>query len=198
MGKRVSALRPPLNRGRGHARPRSGAACYPWQPSTRVHHYHRLHGPPLPPSPWPQARPPPRPRSGAACYPWQPSTRVHDRRRALELLAASPDGCAILLAHGFSKDMSRLSDEWSDDDFDVLADGVVVGRIMKAIAHRRGRRGCGRWPAHEDHTPTHGYAATREAEPLRHDAPGAARCAQPRPLPCRTHGGAGRCALRSD
>jgi len=34
---------------------------------------------------------------------------------------------------------------------------------------------------HEDHTPTHGYAATREAEPLRYDAPGAARCAQPRP-----------------
>ena len=33
------------------------------------------------------------------------------------------------------RDMSRLSDEWSDDDFDVLADGVVVGRIMKAMAH---------------------------------------------------------------
>ena len=27
---------------------------------------------------------------------------------------------------------SRLSGEWSDDDYDVLADGVVVGRIMKA------------------------------------------------------------------
>jgi hypothetical protein len=38
------------------------------------------------------------------------------------------------------------SDEWSDDDFDVLSDGVVVGRIMKAMAHRRGRLGCGRWP----------------------------------------------------
>src|SRR5262245_39907018 len=33
--------------------------------------------------------------------------------------------------------------------------------------------------------PTHGYAATCEAEPLRHDAPGAARCAQPRPAAVR-------------
>jgi hypothetical protein len=29
---------------------------------------------------------------------------------------------------------SRLSGEWSDDDYDVLADGMVVGRIMKAAA----------------------------------------------------------------
>jgi hypothetical protein len=29
---------------------------------------------------------------------------------------------------------SRLSGEWNDDDFDVLADGVVVGPIMKAAA----------------------------------------------------------------
>src|SRR5260370_34703012 len=27
---------------------------------------------------------------------------------------------------------SRPSGEWSEDDFDVLADGVVVGRIFKA------------------------------------------------------------------
>src|SRR5262245_60763921 len=27
---------------------------------------------------------------------------------------------------------SRLSGEWSDDDYDVLAEGIVVGRIMKA------------------------------------------------------------------
>jgi hypothetical protein len=26
---------------------------------------------------------------------------------------------------------SRLSGEWNDDDYDVLADGAVVGRIMK-------------------------------------------------------------------
>jgi hypothetical protein len=28
----------------------------------------------------------------------------------------------------------RPSGEWEDDDYDVLADGVVVGRIMKAEA----------------------------------------------------------------
>jgi hypothetical protein len=33
---------------------------------------------------------------------------------------------------------SRLSGEWSDDDYDVLADGVVVGRIMKAAAAPEG------------------------------------------------------------
>jgi hypothetical protein len=27
--------------------------------------------------------------------------------------------------------VSRPSGEWNDDDYDVLADGVVVGRIMK-------------------------------------------------------------------
>ena len=32
---------------------------------------------------------------------------------------------------------SRPSGEWSDDDFDVLADGVVVGRIMKITARYR-------------------------------------------------------------
>src|SRR6516165_4578621 len=29
---------------------------------------------------------------------------------------------------------SRPSGEWNDDDYDVLADGAVVGRIMKAAA----------------------------------------------------------------
>jgi len=29
---------------------------------------------------------------------------------------------------------SRPSDEWNDDDFDVLADGAVVGRIFKVSA----------------------------------------------------------------
>ena len=47
---------------------------------------------------------------------------------------------------------SRPSGQWSDDDYDVLADGVVVGRIMKAAAKPP-----------EDRTPTHGYEATREA-----------------------------------
>ena len=29
---------------------------------------------------------------------------------------------------------SRLSGEWSDDDYDVFADGAVVGRIFKVHA----------------------------------------------------------------
>ena len=60
---------------------------------------------------------------------------------------------------------SRPSGEWNDDDFDVLADGAVVGRIMKVHAAPEGSPWM--WTLafgqHEDHTPTHGYAATRQA-----------------------------------
>jgi hypothetical protein len=60
---------------------------------------------------------------------------------------------------------SRISGEWNDDDFDVLADGVVVGRIIKAAAAPVGMPWM--WTLafghHEDCTPTHGYEATREA-----------------------------------
>ena len=47
-----------------------------------------------------------------------------ERRRALKLLASNADGCteAIMLAHGFT----------------VLADGAVVGRIMRAAAAPEG------------------------------------------------------------
>jgi hypothetical protein len=59
---------------------------------------------------------------------------------------------------------SRSSGEWNDDDFDVLADGIVVGRIMKAAAAPEGMPWM--WTLafgqHEDRTPTHGYEATRE------------------------------------
>jgi hypothetical protein len=41
---------------------------------------------------------------------------------------------------------SRPSGEWNDDDFDVLADGGVVGRIFHAAASPWARRGCGRMP----------------------------------------------------
>jgi hypothetical protein len=54
---------------------------------------------------------------------------------------------------------SRLSVEWSDDDFDVLAEGIVVGRIMKAAAAPVGTPWL--WTLafgqHEDRMPTHGY-----------------------------------------
>ena len=52
--------------------------------------------------------------------------------------------------------------EWNDDDFDVLAEGVVVGRIMRAAASPVDAPWL--WTLafgyHEDRTPTHGYAAT--------------------------------------
>ena len=60
---------------------------------------------------------------------------------------------------------SRTSGQWKEDDFDVLADGVVVGRIMKAAASPVDAPWL--WTLvfghHEDRTPTHGYAETREA-----------------------------------
>jgi hypothetical protein len=60
---------------------------------------------------------------------------------------------------------SRPSGEWSDDDFDVLSHGTVVGRILKVHAAPVGSPWM--WTLafghHEDRTPTHGYAATREA-----------------------------------
>jgi hypothetical protein len=58
---------------------------------------------------------------------------------------------------------SRISGEWNDDDYDVLADGVVVGRIFHAAAAPVGMP----WMCtlafghHEDRTPTHGYEPRR-------------------------------------
>jgi hypothetical protein len=52
-----------------------------------------------------------------------------------------------------------------DDDYDVLADGAVVGRIFKAKASPVGTPWM--WTLsfgdHEDRTPTHGYEPRREA-----------------------------------
>jgi hypothetical protein len=60
---------------------------------------------------------------------------------------------------------SRPSGEWNDDDFDVLADSVVVGRIFKGHAAPVGTLWL--WTLafghHEDRTPTRGYEASREA-----------------------------------
>ena len=60
---------------------------------------------------------------------------------------------------------SRPSGEWSDDDYDVLADGIVVGRIFKANAAPVGSPWMWTFifPHHEGRSPTHDYAATREA-----------------------------------
>jgi hypothetical protein len=60
---------------------------------------------------------------------------------------------------------SRPGGEWDDDDYDVVTDGVTVGRIMKAAAAPVGTPWM--WTLayghHEDRSPTHGYEPTREA-----------------------------------
>jgi hypothetical protein len=59
---------------------------------------------------------------------------------------------------------SRPSGEWSDDDYDVLADGIVVGRIMNAAAAPVGSSWL--WTYGFDpreRRPAHGYGRTREA-----------------------------------
>src|SRR5260370_12503172 len=64
---------------------------------------------------------------------------------------------------------SRPTGEWSDDAYEVVADGVVVGRIMTAAASPEGSPWL--WTLafgqHEDRTPTHGYAPTREDAPVK-------------------------------
>ena len=59
---------------------------------------------------------------------------------------------------------NRPSWQWNDDDFDVLANSEVVGRIFKANAAPVGSSWI--WALafghHEDRTPTHGYEPTRE------------------------------------
>jgi hypothetical protein len=58
---------------------------------------------------------------------------------------------------------SRPSGEWNDDDYDVLADGVVVGRILKVHAAPVGTPWMWTLAFSHDCTPTHGYEPTREA-----------------------------------
>ena len=54
--------------------------------------------------------------------------------------------------------------QWNDADFDVVANGEVVGRIFKAgVSVARPWMWTLIFPRHEDLTPTHGYAVTREA-----------------------------------
>jgi hypothetical protein len=66
---------------------------------------------------------------------------------------------SLILKHASA---SRPSGAWNQDDFDVLADGVVVGRIFLSNASPVGTPW--RWTlAFGDRTPTHGYEATREA-----------------------------------
>jgi len=60
---------------------------------------------------------------------------------------------------------SRPTGECKDDDYDVLAEGVVIGSIRKVAAAPAGQPWL--WTLafgqHEDRTPMHGYEPTREA-----------------------------------
>jgi hypothetical protein len=62
-----------------------------------------------------------------------------------------------------SASASRAPGEWNEDDFDVLSDGAVVGRIFKANAAPVGSAWM--WtlifPHHAGRSPTHGYEPTR-------------------------------------
>jgi hypothetical protein len=62
-----------------------------------------------------------------------------------------------------SASKSRPSGELNEDDYDVVADGLVVGRIMKAapVPVEMSWMWTLGYGYHEDPTP-HGYAATRE------------------------------------
>jgi hypothetical protein len=57
---------------------------------------------------------------------------------------------------------SRPSSQWNND-FDVVANGEIVGRIFKAgVSVTRPWMWTLIFPHHEDRTPMHGYATTRE------------------------------------
>jgi hypothetical protein len=81
--------------------------------------------------------------------------------------AAQPDRrlglVTLILKHATA---SRTSGEWNDDDYEVLADGAVVGRIFQANAAPIGMTWM--WTLafghHENRAPTYGYAEpTRRA-----------------------------------
>jgi hypothetical protein len=61
--------------------------------------------------------------------------------------------------------VSRPSGQWGDDDYDVICEGAVVGRVFLSPAAPQGRQWMWTFAYgyHEDRTPTHGYEATREA-----------------------------------
>ena len=59
---------------------------------------------------------------------------------------------------------SRPSSEWKDDDYDVLADGEIVGRIFNAGVSVQDH-GCGHWISGTRNT------AARHTATLRRETP---------------------------
>jgi hypothetical protein len=64
-----------------------------------------------------------------------------------------------------SKVSRPASGQWSDDDYDVICQGAVVGRVFLSPGAPADKPWM--WTLsygyHEDRTPTHGYEPTREA-----------------------------------
>jgi hypothetical protein len=60
--------------------------------------------------------------------------------------------------------LSRPSGEWNDDDYDVLCDGAVVGRIYKRTGAGPDRDWFWRfaYDYFEDRIPIYGYAESRK------------------------------------
>ena len=60
---------------------------------------------------------------------------------------------------------SRQSGEWNEDDFDVLADGIVVGRILSPSLRPQECPGCGPWLSGTMRVVTRRTAMLRRAKP---------------------------------
>jgi hypothetical protein len=94
--------------------------------------------------------------------------RGRSRKHHYDLSRLTSESCAISSLLLKRASTSRPSGEWSDDDYDMLADRAVVGRIMQAAASPVGALWM--WTlifGHKGRTPTHSYAATREAAMAR-------------------------------
>jgi hypothetical protein len=109
-----------------------------------------------------------------------PKTSTAHRRRGRSTIEAAPrkpglppalTSCPVPYPqfHASIGSHARIGEpptgEWGEDDYAVLADEIVVGRIMNA--HAAPVDAPWMWTlafGHDrDRTPTHGYAATREA-----------------------------------
>ena len=92
---------------------------------------------------------------------------------------------------------SRPSGQWSEDDYDVIADDAVVARIMLAAAAPVGSPWL--WTLayghHEDRTPTHGYGKRLAREQWQRSRGVGAGSSRGRGRARADHADAGRKAL---
>jgi hypothetical protein len=82
---------------------------------------------------------------------------------------------------------SRSSGQWSDEDYDVLADGIVIGRVMKAAAAPVGTPWLWTLASGSMRTARQRTATSRRARLLWRDSPragGASKHQEPLARPC--------------